>query len=509
MPIGAEFDLNVRGTIPAGAEGTLLVATSRRLKDRSTFRRWHDSQAELLRLDVRSGSPGRVTARLLDIDPSGADVGYSWPATVPRDQYYHYVTQPNHAVNVSGNHAWTTNLLFGAPLEIDLEAFRATRVLTSFPTTRDAPQRSSTAHFAWSLDRRYAYYHQSLLQRETETSNVRSTSLQLLELDSVTGRERAWGVVAPDEDPSDESANFHSAFYFEEGGRRFVGLLRTGAVLQQLEPHDGADDHAVCRLPFSTIWIVEVVDGQRELKASVLPGLGDLKGIALSHLEVDNTSRDGFVLYANYKQADVAEETHGINVYGESPDKVREHYSGAVTEPVNFGTVLRYERRGGRSTVAVFSRPYDFERTSLGHSWMPINIQLDSSKRRLFCSFAGFKPRLLPRHIVAAYLDLAADYTAIRFVPPALLRLDARTLELDHQSDRSHISYSEPIAFTLIAGDDAKDYIVTFSTENGLRFYDADDLTRILAYASSARLHTWRDSHLRPEPAHIVHARLA
>jgi hypothetical protein len=139
---------------------------------------------------------------------------------------------------------------------------------------------------------------------------------------------------------------------------------------------------------------------------------------------------------------------------------------------------------------------------------MPINIQLDSSKRRVFCSFAGFKPRLLPRHIAAAYQELAADYSAIRFVPPALLRLDARTLQVDHQRDRSHISYSEPIAFTIVTGDDARDYIVTFSTEHGVRFYDADDLTRMLAHASSARLHTWRDSHLRPEPAHIVHVRL-
>jgi hypothetical protein len=478
------------------------------LKDRSVFRRWHDSQAELLRLDVRRGSPGRVTARFLEIDSSGADVGYPWPAPLPRDRYYHYVTQPNHAVNVSSHHAWMTNLLFGAPLEIDLDAFRATRVLTSVPTTRDEPQRSSTAHFAWSLDRRFAYYHQSLLRRETETRHVRSTSLQLLELDTATGRERAWKLIAPDDDPSDESANFHSAFYFEEDGRRFVGLLRTGAVLERLDPHDVPDDHAVCQLPFSTIWVAEVVDHLTELRANVLPGLGHLKGIALSHLEIDNSSRNGFVLYANYKQADVAEETHGVNVYGEPPAEVREHYSGSVTEPINFGTVLRYERGEGRSTVTTFSRPYDFERTSLGHSWMPINLQLDSSKQRVFCSFAGFKPRLLPRHIAAAYRALAAEYSDIRFVPPALIRLDARTLEVDHQRDRSHISYSEPVAFTLIAGEDSRDYIVTFSTENGLRFYAADDLTRMLAHASSAQLHTWRDSHLRPEPAHLVHVRL-
>lgn len=37
----------------------------------------------------------------------------------------------------------------------------------------DAPQTSSTSHFAWSLDRRYAYFHQSLLERDRPGAPVR------------------------------------------------------------------------------------------------------------------------------------------------------------------------------------------------------------------------------------------------------------------------------------------------------------------------------------------------
>ena len=128
---------------------------------------------------------------------------------------------------------------------------------------------------------------------------------------------------------------------------------------------------------------------------------------------MDNRSGQGFVLFANYKQADVAEETHGPNVYGEQPDEVREHYAGAIIEPINLGTVIRYQMRAGETKLTTFSRPYDYCRTSLGHSWLPINLQLDSTGQRLFASFAGFRPRLLPRHVAAAYPDLAADYSQI------------------------------------------------------------------------------------------------
>lgn len=283
-----------------------------------------------------------------------------------------------------------------------------------------------------------------------------------------------------------------------------MGLLRTGAVLETLAPHADETEHDVCRMPFSTIWVVPIRDDVSTLQASLLEGLDHLHGIALSHLEIDNTSRDGFVLYANYKQADVGEETHGPNVYGEQPQDVREHYAGFVTEPINFGTVIRYERTRGSYTLREFAAPYDYERTSLGHTWMPINLQLDGSGRRLFCSFAGFKPRLLPRHIARAYAGMTADYSAIRFVPPVLMCLNAETLSPDDTLTRRHISYAEPIAFTLVR-DDRQECVLTFSPEIGLRVYDADDLTTIVAHATSAQLHSWKDSHFRPDPAHMVH----
>jgi hypothetical protein len=392
-------------------------------------------------------------------------------------------------------------------LQIDLKTFRAERVLSVVNLTHGAPQCSTTAHFAFSLDRRYAYYHQSLLQSEVVDGAVRSVDLRLVELDTHSGDQRSWSIVAPNDDADSRSANFHSAFYFEESGRRYVGLLRTGATLTTLDPHQDSGGHDICRMPFSTIWIVEIRRDANALNATLLPGLEHLRGIALSHLEVDNSSRDGFVLFANYKQADVGEETHGTNVYGEFPASVREHYAGAVTEPINFGTVIRYERRGGRSTLVEFAAPYDYERTSQGHSWMPINLKLDRTGERLFCSFAGFKPRLLPEHITRAYADLTTDYSVIRFVPPLLMCLDAHTLERDSRLCRNHISYSEPIAFTIVH-DDHGEFVLTFSPEIGLRIYDSSDLTLILAHASSAQLHSWRDSHFRPDPAHMVHVPL-
>src|SRR6185503_16023647 len=118
-----------------------------------------------------------------------------------------------------------------------------------------------------------------------------------------------------------------------------------------------------------TIWIVEVRDDLTELQASLLPGIRELGGIALSHLDVDASSRDGFVLFANYKQADVAEETHGQNLYGEGPEEVPEHYSGMIIEPFNFGQVIRYSRKRGTSSLKTFERPYVPGKTSLGHSW--------------------------------------------------------------------------------------------------------------------------------------------
>jgi hypothetical protein len=300
-----------------------------------------------------------------------------------------------------------------------------------------------------------------------------------------------------------EGANFHSAFYFEENGRRFVGLLRTGAVLESLAPHQRLTEHEVRPMNPSTVWIVEIPDENvLELQAALLPGVREVGGFALSHLDIDASGRNGFTLFANYKQSDVAEETHGENLYGERPEEVPEHYSGMIVEAFNCGQVIRYQRKGGTSSLKTFCRAYAPGKTSLGHSWLPINIQLDSSRHRLFCSFGGFRPRLLPRHIAVAYERYVPDLRQIRYIPPLLMRFDADRLEPDVDSKRRHLSYAESVAFTVVGGT-SRDYICTFAPDVGLRIYPAEDLSLAVANAISAELMTYRDSYFRPMPAHM------
>ncbi len=315
------IELYVRGEIPEALAGSLLVATNRRHKDRSVFSRWHDSQTDLMRLDLRPGRPGCVTARILAVDPNGADLGAGFQRSdfdrqaINRLPAYGYATQPNHGINVAGETVWATNLLFGAPLEVDLRSWRPRRLLRYVTPELPAPRVSSTAHFARSLDGRRVYFHQSLLEAETVDHPVRAAELRLVELDTNTGAERVWDLHCPNDDDNMAAANFHSAFYFEEDGKRFVGLLRTGAVVEYIAPHLYPHDHIVERMPSSTIWIVQLDDTKNILKAELLPGIRELDGLALSHLDVDASGGNGFVLYANYKEADVAEETHGENLY--------------------------------------------------------------------------------------------------------------------------------------------------------------------------------------------------
>jgi hypothetical protein len=488
------FDLYVRGSAPKVLEGSLIVATNRRNKDRSVFSRWHDSQADLFRIDLTPGRPGRIRARLLTPDPNGKDIGIRNP--------FGYVTQPNHGINISGDRVWATNLLFGAPLEIDLNRWKPRRVLRYVETDADRPQISGTSHFAWSLDHRYAYFHQSLLEKESNEREVRTVQLRLVEMDTKTQGERVWELIPPPDDPSPETANFHSAFYFEEHGRSYVGLLRTGARLESLAAHKEAREHLVRPMPVSSIWIVEIDRSSRALKASTLPGIDQLGGLALSHLDVDASGADGFVLFANYKQADVGEETHGKNVYGESPEQVREQYSGMTVEALNYGMVIRYERRKGKNSLRTFSRTYDPGATSLGHSWLPINIELDPSGQYLFCTFSGFRPRLLPKHVARAYPKIAVNPSAIRYVPPLLARFNASTLELDHDRNRGHLSYAEPIAMTVIGNKD-ECFVCTFSPEVGLRIYPIDDLTAMVCHAVAPEFMNWGETHFRPDPAHM------
>jgi hypothetical protein len=374
--------------------------------------------------------------------------------------------------------------------------------LNSIGVSDDAPQRSSTSHFAFDLDRRYAYFHQSLLHQCENV--VEATSLSLVRLDTKSGAERIWQLQPPLDDNRPETHNFHSAFYFEENDRKFVGLLRTGAIVESLAPHSVVADHEVIPMSASTIWVVELDDAKPTLQAELLAGIQQLEALALSHLDIDASGRQGFILYANYKQADVAEETHGENIYGEKPEDVVEHYSGMIVEPLNLGLMLRYERHKGRTSLKTFKRPYDHRRTSLGHSWLPINIELDRGRTRLFCSFAGFHPRLLPKHIARAYGDIAINPRAIRYVPPLLMRFKADDLSPDYDAKRTYLSYTEPVAFA-VAGDGSDEYVCTFSPETGLRMYHSEDLSQVICHAVSPHLMTWQDTHFRPDPAHMVY----
>lgn len=502
------FELHVRGSVPVALGGSLVVPTSRRHKDRRRFSRWHDAQTDLLRLDLYPGHPGRITASFLEVDPLGTtlprplrDEAHELTA-MAGDPAYGYATQPNHGVNIAGSRLWATNLLFGAPLELDIATWQPTRVLRFVEIDREAPRMSGTSHFAWSLDRKRAYFHQSRLCHGGASRRPYADELILVELDVEHGSERTWRLLPPAEDSAPECHNFHSAFYYEEQGERYVGLLRTGAVLESLQAHDRPLDHSVFPMPASTIWIVRLDNATDEIRATLLPGLRELDGLALSHLDVDASSGDGFVLYANFKEADVAEETHGKNVYGEMPNEVAEHYAGMTVEPLSHGLVVRYERRTGSTRIRTFSRPYEPGATSRGHSWLPVNIERSPSGAHLFCTYGGFRPRLLPRHITRAYPDRLARYDSIRYVPPLLMRHDAETLEPDWKPDRGHLSYAEPIAMSVV-GDESGEFVCTFSPETGLRVYRSDHLGQMVCQAESSSLMHWGDSHFRPEPAHM------
>lgn len=506
------FELNVRGEIPANLGGSLVVATSRRHKDRARFARWHDSQADLVRIDLHPGRPGRARAEVLEIDPGGIDLGAGFQRTAydkasyrtqPR---YGYATQPNHGLNISEDRLWATNLLFGAPLEVDLGRWKATRILRYVDPSEDSPRLTGTSHFAWSLDRRYAFFHQSLLCDDRPNMPVYARGLRLIRLDTRTFGERVWDLSPPLDDDCLDGANFHSIFYFEEQGRPHVGMLRTGAVLEELAPHAEPLDHQVTPMTASTIWIVEVDEACSQLRASLLPGIRELDGLALSHLDVDNSAGEGFVLYANYKEADVAEETHGENVYGESASEVSEHYAGMTVQPLNLGQIVRVEWREGRADIKVFRQGYRADCTSLGHTWLPINIELDDSREHLFCTFAGFRPRLLSRHIVAGYRSRAVDPSSVWYVPPLLMRLDAGTLLPEYSKQRDYLSYAEPVAMCVV-GSVGEGYVCTFSPELGLRIYRAEDLSSMVGHVTCHPIWHCGDTHFRPEPAHMIFLR--
>jgi Retinal pigment epithelial membrane protein len=506
----ASIDLYVRGRIPEQLRGVFLVASSRRHKDRGRFSRWHDSQADLLRLEVSPGSPGKVSATVVEVDPSGRSLGNGFSpnayenARAPDDAAYGYATQPNHGLNVSGDRVWATNLLFGAPLELDLNTWQPKRVLRFVEPSVAEPRVSSSAHFAWNRDKSVAYFHQSTLSRETQGRLVESRQLTLIRLDLKTGDERTWAIIPPHSDQDLRSMNFHSAFWWKESGSEYVGLLKTGAIIEELTPHTSPNEHYVEPMQASTIWYMKIDETAASIKADILPGLDGFFGIAMSHLDVRLPDDDtGFVLFANCKQSDVAEETHGVNYYGQDPHRLTDHYSGFVAEPFNVGSVIRYERRGGKHDVRILEQAYDSSLASQGHTWLPINVNLDASGQSLFCSFAGFRPRLLPQHVLQAYKGRAVDMSHVRFVPPLIMKLDPNTLRPQRMANRGHLAYSEPLAMTVV-GDSEAGFLCTFSPEQGLRILRAGDMNVVEAYATNHELWSCGETHFRPDPPHMT-----
>ena len=110
----APVNLHVRGRIPELVAGTLLVPCSRRNKRREVYSRWHDFQADLIRLTLEPGAPGQVKAEIVEIDPlakdvSGAQSNWLDLSANGTDPEFGYVTQPNHGVNATNGRIWITN----------------------------------------------------------------------------------------------------------------------------------------------------------------------------------------------------------------------------------------------------------------------------------------------------------------------------------------------------------------------------------------------------------------
>ena len=487
----SEFRLNLRGRVPAGLQGRLVFTCGRRDKRQGQFRRWHDSQADHVVIDLE---PGAADLRARIFSPRAEELELDRPQG-------RYGAQPNHAVNIAGRRAWSTNLHFGAPFGFDIETGESLGLIELLPTGPGAPQVTTTAHFAFTPDRRHAYFQQGLLADDAVAGAVATRSLILARLDTDSLACRVWTLIPPPDDADPVGHNFHSAFYFTRGGRPHVGLLRTGARFDSLRPHLDATPHAVRPMPDSAVWIVPIEEAADRLQARLLPEFRDPAARALSHLAVDTSSGEGFVLYCNYKQADVGQETHGPNIYGEPPEAVFEHYAGMTVEAFGAGKLVRFDATGPTPSKVERVQPYDHGRVADGHTWLPINLALDSSGERLFASFAGFRPRLLPDHVASAYPGLAVPVDEAGYAPPLLMRLDARTLAPDPSTPHA-ASYAEPIGFTVVNGA-GRDYVCTLSSEMGLRLYDAEDLSAVLCEATAHQLSTWRDSHFRTDPAHL------
>jgi hypothetical protein len=492
-----QFELYTRGHIPDALEGELLAVTGQRFKARRRYSNWHFSPATLLRMTLEPGTPGRVRVSAMPIqrmwsdaaeDLGGRPVDPIAPDGVP-------TCAPNHAVNRLGGTTWVTNLLFGPPLQVETDSGSVVRVVSDRPLASD--QRiSTTAHFAQNASGSLAFLHQLTLTRRSSGA-ASSGDHEVLALDTDGSLAARWQVRPPEgDDPA--SANFHSSFWFEVDGVDHLGLVRTGVVVANWDgQHAGRPSPAAA----AALWLVPLPRDRSSTTATLVPLPLPMHAVALSHLDW-RAEHNGFTLYANWKQANVAQVTEGVNVYGRDPDRIAEHYVGATVEPFDVGGILRLRWWPTGSDLAYRSIPYDPGRTSALHTWMPINIHLSRDRRSLFGSFAGVNPRLIADAASRQHPVTATDFAKLRYVPPLIARFDADTLEPADTSGRTHASYADAIATTLVERDDEA-YVVSLSARDGLRIYAAADLQRLVGFGVNARLQHVDDALFRTEPAHL------
>ena len=327
--------------------------------------------------------------------------------------------------------------------------------------------------------------------------------MHLVRIDLHTNSHRIWSVTPPT-DVDMSSVNFHSAFYFEEAGKTYIGLLQTAARFETVGPGGPIPPKSKGRMAYSEIWVIEVSELRNELSAELIPGIREIAGYGLSHLCVDNQDGEGFVLFANYKNSDIGDETRGENIYGAAPEDVIEHYSGMVTEAFDCGKIIRVERRNGSYCTKIFAQDYFHAENSKGHTWFPINLGLDASRKYVFGNFVGLRPRLVGRHTYDLYNPASLRPNEARYVPEVHMRFRADDLEPDVRSGRSHVAYTFPSAMAII-GDVEDGYMCSFSPEMGLFIAPLNDLSKLVCHAIGHELWTHGTTHFRPEPAHAIH----
>jgi hypothetical protein len=113
----------------------------------------------------------------------------------------------------------------------------------------------------------------------------------------------------------------------------------------------------------------------------------------------------------------------------------------------------------------------------------------------------------MSRHVAEAYPTRRVDALSIWYVPPVLMRLDAKTLQPEYSGGRDYLSYAEPVAMCTI-GPVGDGFVCTFSPELGLRIYRSDDLSEMVAHVTCHPIWQCGETHFRPEPAHMSFLRV-